>query len=61
MGFNSGFKGLSPLLLLAHVNDMWSNNESNIRLFADDCIICRKQWIVVTDRPEQIKGMGSRK
>jgi hypothetical protein len=33
---------LSPLLLLAHVNDIWSNNESNIRLFADNCVICRK-------------------
>jgi hypothetical protein len=24
------------------VNDIWRNIESNIRLFADDCIICRK-------------------
>jgi heme oxygenase len=26
----------------AYVNDMWRNIESNIRLFADDCIIYRK-------------------
>ena len=30
---------LGPLLFLAYVNDIWRNNESNIRLFADDCII----------------------
>jgi hypothetical protein len=33
---------LGPLLFLAYVNDIWRNNESNIRLFADDCIIYRK-------------------
>jgi len=33
---------LDPLLFLAYVNDIWRNNESNIRLFADDCIIYRK-------------------
>ena len=33
---------LGPLLLLAYVNDIWRNIESNIRLFADDCIIYRK-------------------
>jgi hypothetical protein len=30
---------LGPLLFLAHINDIWRNNESNIRLFADDSII----------------------
>jgi len=33
---------LGPLLFLAYVNDIWKNTESNIRLFADDCIIYRK-------------------
>jgi len=33
---------LGPLLFLAYVNDIWRNNESNIWLFADDCIIYRK-------------------
>ena len=30
---------LGPRLFLAYVNDIWRNNESNKRLFADDCII----------------------
>jgi hypothetical protein len=33
---------LGPVLFLAYVNDIWGNIESNIRLFADDCIIYRK-------------------
>jgi hypothetical protein len=33
---------LGPLLFLAYVNDIWKNFESNIRLFADDCIIYRR-------------------
>jgi len=33
---------LFSLLFLAYVNDIWRNTESNIRLFADDCIIYRK-------------------
>ena len=33
---------LGPLLFLAYVNDICRNIESNIRLFADDCIIYRK-------------------
>ena len=33
---------LGPLLFLAYVNDIWRKNESNIQLFADDCIIYRK-------------------
>jgi retron-type reverse transcriptase len=33
---------LGPLLFLAYFNDIWRNIESNIRLFADDCIIYRK-------------------
>jgi len=33
---------LGPLLFLAYVNDIWSNMESTIRLFADDCAIYRK-------------------
>jgi hypothetical protein len=32
---------LGPLLFLAHVNDMWRNIESTIRLFAEDCIMYR--------------------
>ena len=33
---------LGPLLFLVYVNDIWRNIVSNIRLFADDCIIYRK-------------------
>ena len=33
---------LCPLLFLAYVNDIWRNTESNIRPFADGCIIYRK-------------------
>jgi hypothetical protein len=33
---------LGPLLFLAYVNDVWRNNESTIRLFADDCVIYKK-------------------
>jgi hypothetical protein len=33
---------LGPLLFLAYVNDIWRNNESMIRLFADDCVIIKK-------------------
>ena len=33
---------LGPLLFLAYVNDIAKNIESNIRLFADDCVIYRK-------------------
>jgi hypothetical protein len=30
---------LGPLLFLAYVNDIWRNNESNVQLITDDCII----------------------
>ena len=33
---------LDPLLFLVYVNDIWRNNDSNIRPFADDRIIYRK-------------------
>ena len=33
---------LDPLLFLAYANDIWRNIESNIQLFAVDCIIYRK-------------------
>jgi hypothetical protein len=33
---------LDPLLFLAYVNDIWRNIESSKRLFAVDCIICRR-------------------
>jgi hypothetical protein len=33
---------LGPFLFLACVNDISKNIESNIRLFADDCVIYRK-------------------
>jgi len=33
---------LGSLLFLAYVNDIWRNTESNIRLFADDCVTYRK-------------------
>ena len=31
-----------PLLFFAYVNDIWRNAESNIRPFANDCIIYRE-------------------
>jgi len=33
---------LGPLLFLAYVNGICRNMESTIRLFAHDCVICRK-------------------
>ena len=33
---------LGALMFLVCVNDIWRNIDSNIRLFADDCIIYRK-------------------
>jgi hypothetical protein len=33
---------LGPLLFLVFVNDIWSNLESTVKLFADDCVIYRK-------------------
>jgi hypothetical protein len=33
---------LGPLMFIAYVNDIGMNIESNIRLFADDCVIYRK-------------------
>ena len=33
---------LGPLLFLVYVNDILRNSVSTIRLFADDCVICRK-------------------
>ena len=33
---------LGPLLFLVYVNEIWKNADSNIRLFADYCIIDRK-------------------
>jgi len=32
----------SELLFLAYVNDIWRNILPTIRLFADDCVMCRK-------------------
>jgi hypothetical protein len=40
ISFLLAFSG--PILFLAYVNNIWRNTESNIRLFADDCIIYRK-------------------
>jgi len=42
---------LRPLIFLAYVNVIWRNIESNIRLFADDCVIYRK----VTDSSDILK------
>jgi len=33
---------LCPLLFLVHVNDIWRNSDSSIRLFTVYCIIYRK-------------------
>ena len=42
---------LGPLLFLSHVNDNWRNTKSNIRLFANDCIIYKK----ITDSSDIVK------
>ena len=39
---------LGPLLFLTHVNDIWRNTVSTIRLFADDCVIYKKLLIMRT-------------
>jgi len=36
---------LGPLLFLLYINDIAGNIQSNIRLFADDCIVCRCRTI----------------
>ena len=33
---------LGPLLFSLHINDISSDIESEIRLFADDCVCCRE-------------------
>jgi hypothetical protein len=33
---------LGLLLFVAYVNDIWRDTDSNIQLFADNCIIYRK-------------------
>jgi hypothetical protein len=33
---------LGPLLYLVYVNDIWRGTDSNIRLFADDCVTYRR-------------------
>jgi len=36
---------LGQLLIPVYINDIWRNIDSSIRLFADDCIIYRKNII----------------
>ena len=56
---------LDTLQFLMYVNDIWRNIDSNIRLFANDCIIYRK----VINKKERkaaegsvhLGGMGRRK
>jgi hypothetical protein len=51
-----------PLLFLAYVNDIWRNMASNIRLFADDCIIYRKttknEDRNIAEKSGQARGVG---
>ena len=42
---------LGPLLFLAHVNDIWKNIDSTIRLFANDCVI----YINITNNEDMEK------
>jgi len=35
---------LGPFLFVDYVNDIWRNMESTIRIFADDCVIYRKNY-----------------
>ena len=56
---------LGPHLFLMHVNDIWRNLESTIKLFTKDCIIYMKIMnesdIHAADRSGQIWGVGGRK
>jgi len=56
---------LGPFLFLMHVNDIWRNLKSTIKLFAKDCIIYMKIMnesdIHAADRSGQTGGVGSRK
>jgi len=54
---------LGPLLFLAYVNDIWRNMVSTIRLFADDCVIYRKLYIMQTWKNfrKTRTGWGSRR
>jgi len=46
---------LGTLLFLVYVNDIWRNIDSNIRLFADDCVIYRK----ITNKKDRKVAEGS--
>jgi hypothetical protein len=35
---------LGPFMFLAYVNDIWRNTVSTIGLFADDCVIHKKNY-----------------
>jgi len=39
---------LGQLLFIVYVNDIWRYIVSSMRLFADDCVICRKSQIKTT-------------
>jgi hypothetical protein len=56
---------LGPFLFLAYVNDIGRNIDSNIRLFADDCVIYRKiltsEGVIKLQRRGQVGGVGGRK
>ena len=54
---------LGPLLFLAYENVIWRNMESTIRLFADDCVIYRKLYIMQTWKNfrKTRTGWGSRR
>ena len=43
---------LGPLLFSLRINDIMSDNESEIRLFADDCVCCRE---IIKDIEETLK------
>jgi len=41
---------LGPLLFPVYINDIWRNIDSSIRLFADDCVIYRKNTNKKTEK-----------
>ena len=52
---------LGPLLFLAYVNDIGKNIDSNIRLFADECVIYKlssvalvRERTIPTERPPPV-------
>ena len=57
---------LGPVLFLLFINDLPDNIRSSVRLFADDCVLYRKEYTFTSGlfdlarRPHQLRTVGSR-